>query len=135
MVTGLLIPSGIGSKFVNMIKANELRIGNWVNDTVSGNPIRRIKTHDFTSDLSYLEPIELSPEILEKAGFNRKESPINFPNPYRFLYEKGCVIIRFFDDKKFNIKIKDHRDDRQLNLHQLQNLYWVLVGEELEINL
>ena len=123
------------------MKATELRIGNWLidkrytHDSENG----RFKVH--VRDLQYLtdikesnecdfEPIPLTEEILLKCGFKKKRGdkfvlPRSFfniwkidnltQNDYAFCYY--CLQV--------NLKY----------LHQLQNLYWCLTGQELEINL
>lgn len=114
-----------------MLKANELRIGNAVLNP-SNNQICFISSMDI-SDIEnrYKErnPIPLTPEVLEKFGFNqwsegnwktRHELNINgwsekfnYYQPYSILSTFcGSVLIKY--------------------LHQLQNLYFALTGTELE---
>lgn len=80
-----------------MIKANELRIGNKIkrksNENICTVNWGIIKDFDLHEDVSDYEPIRLTPQILEKCGFEN------------------------------------------IYLHQLQNLYFALTGNELEINL
>jgi hypothetical protein len=111
-----------------MIKANELRIGNWVYN--SGEPYKIDWRNDDYWHTDSLEPIPLTPEILEKCGFNnfgkdlihsdfaiekRKDIAVLWPN-------EGCT-------ETHNIKVPCKY------LHQLQNLFFALTGEELEINI
>ena len=62
-----------------MIAANELRIGNWVIDrhgnriACTGVTICGVEYGD-----SPIEPIPLTPEILEKAGFEADTFPVDF---------------------------------------------------------
>jgi len=128
-----------------MINANELRIGNWViqfqTDMVEniyqqvdailkdGAALTELNCVPF----SKLEPIPLTPEILEKAGF------VCDWDTYR-LDIKGSGVIDWSDDG--SVGIGDSRDKFLFAgngpckyVHQLQNLYWCLCGEELEINL
>lgn len=75
-------------------------------------------------DLERIKPIELTEEILLKCGFV-KCSYID--NHYNVL---GMVIWNcneMFICNKNGVQLK--------YLHQLQNLYYCLVGKELEINL
>ena len=58
------------------MKANELMIGDWVNETyeaIDGNMYeqeKQVGIYDF-NDAKNFEPIEITPEILEKNGFIR----------------------------------------------------------------
>ena len=60
------------------MKANELMIGDWVNETyeaVDGNMYeqeKQVGIHDF-NDAKNFEPIPITPEILEKNGFEYDE--------------------------------------------------------------
>lgn len=110
------------------MKANELRIGNLVyyldgngnfyqwDITVIENGI----TDDF-------EPIPLTEEWLEKFGFIKKQ--ISGPE----FFEKW-VFKLFVDPKGFYLFI-DHDYEYGIveHVHQLQNLYFALTGEELII--
>jgi hypothetical protein len=122
----------------SMIKANELRLGNWIDDQESG--IRFIGSigqytlslgHDGYSGLdgrnySQISPIELTEEWLLKFGFETLNGGFYFlrlKDGYRFeiLFREG------------NIKADLLTFDPQIKyVHQLQNLYFALTGEELE---
>jgi hypothetical protein len=123
-----------------MIKANDLRLENWVylvdkESTIQKQPIQVNLT--WMQMLEALEPILLTPEILEKAGFSKQESSDSVVNLYfygvnpitqDFLITLNWVKGRqfpFYQNGSFEIK----------TLHQLQNLYNALTGEELNINL
>lgn len=110
-----------------MIQANELRIGNWVKHH---NGYMRIYAPDFDDNyfLGACEPILLTPEILEKAGF---------------VIENGCrwneaasILLTWGDESphyysfKYNL-IADSVKIR--HLHHLQNLYHSLTGKEIEV--
>lgn len=109
-----------------MIQANELRIGNWVNH-VNEYPAQ-IRAYDFEhSNFHKINPIPLTPEVLEKCGFVGVKSRVNDSiHKYRkggieiFLPEYGFC---YYDGDCWTI-VK--------SLHQLQNLYFALTGEELE---
>lgn len=64
------------------MKANELMIGDWVLDTRTGTPLR---VNPFMAELEVPEwqPIPLTPEILEKNGFN--EPPFEMKKRVRFV--------------------------------------------------
>lgn len=97
-----------------MIKANELRIGNWVMLAGTYWQIGFAKE----IDVHHFEPIELTPEILEKIKFSGMIFPAQLSVSNTGKYYWGNVV---------DIEIK--------HLHQLQNLYFALTGTELEINL
>lgn len=64
------------------MKANELMIGDWVLDTRTGRPLR---VNPFMAELEVPEwqPIQLTPEILEKNGFVQDTN-----YPFRFFSKK-----------------------------------------------
>jgi len=134
-----------------MIQANELRIGNWFKESTRYFQVEEIKKTGVRStyirtdnkespsslfSLNDIDPIPLTPEMLEKAGF------VCDWDTYR-LDIKGSGVIDWSDDGSVGIgDIGDSRDRFLFAgngpckyVHQLQNLYWCLCGEELEINL
>lgn len=122
------------------MKTNELRIGNWV--TLHGDECRvmmiggdlttyhyevvfndgtLVETRSVSEDDS-IQPIPLTEEWLEKFGFR---------DAGRFGFSKGRVLIYKRADK-FGFG----KSSLQCNfeyVHQLQNLYFALTGDELEI--
>lgn len=69
--------------------------------------------------------IELTEEILLKCGF------LNWNGYYsksHIKYEEENIILNFWSDDSYIIKGIKH-------LHQLQNLYWCLTNEELNVTL
>jgi hypothetical protein len=126
-----------------MIQANELRIGNYVRGNLGG--ILKIKGIKEESDLSHIRPIPLTPEILEKCGFKKWGRD---DMPRTLSYELGSMQIfpsnTFCDFDGYGflhyklpnpIDGKDESARFKFNhLHQLQNLYYALTGEELTYN-
>lgn len=136
------------------MKANELRIGNWVqypnynkDGTVKYFKIRDIYTDDDkisltdgriqlpSSNLKYIKPVPLTEEWLLKFRFVKSSNKLMFlPMPKikaELHYEKhnyGNVITIQSD---FGMLIPD--DIKYV--HQLQNLYLALTGEELNIKI
>jgi len=110
-----------------MIPSTHLRIGNLVRYHHDGGFIDAPIFHLTDEDVNVL-PIELTPEILEKAGF-RKERVLGSKTKYWYglgelSYSEahdGWWFRGVFRDIKY--------------LHDLQNTYFALTGEELEINL
>ena len=117
-----------------MIKANEVRIGNLINYN-EGGIFRVIGIHEFGLDVendietAYTEhesfsPIPLTEEWLLKFGFEVYKFD-HKKNQYRF--KDRLIVIRddLFCDYGTGVIIK--------HVHQLQNLYFCLCGEELTI--
>lgn len=78
-------------------------------------------------DLIAFEPIPLTEEILLKCGFKK------ILNQYKKTTKTKPFIILFLDHK---FQYDDLRYETNLEcIHQLQNLYFSLTEEELEINL
>ena len=114
------------------MKANELRIGNWVDNGVGDNYI--IDTSWFMDILNFaqvnnlstdLKPIPLTEEWLIKFGGDctiMEGYPVYFLNPFSIeFYELECVF--HIGNSSTTIKY----------VHQLQNIYFALTGEELTI--
>jgi hypothetical protein len=118
------------------MKANELRIGNWYQNhkgeyqqitprffssLAGGLSWEDQKAAGYSELSGYFHPIPLSPEILEKCGFKDEYGNGRYYFD-GFEYYNGKLWFRTAE-----IKIQ--------YLHQLQNLYFALTGEELEVNL
>jgi hypothetical protein len=114
------------------MKANELRIGNWLNWYSkyhrNGYFDKQLEIDDFTqTDLSSARPIPLTEEWLLKFGFEEEYSQLTniykyfLPNtPFGYCQGKFNV---FTQTGCFSVETK--------HVHQLQNLYFALTGEEL----
>lgn len=125
-----------------MIDAKELRIGNWVSYEVEGETkISQVIPSDFIAlgfDFNIFNPIPLTPELLEKAGFTSR-----FLGNYHIASLKnshGCIRVEK-DSMQVTIEIGDLGGNTETSiphikyLHQLQNLIFALTGQELEITL
>ena len=145
-----------------MLKANELRIGNYIlwNSKLSSPEISFLtfpvevtsilpdkigyistgiehRSESFEDDLlqtqtahrplEEFEPILLTRDILEKSGFEIADA-----NDQYSSYKKEPITIRFVAGNSIRVNISDREFVCQ-HLHQLQNLYFDLTGEELEI--
>jgi hypothetical protein len=130
--------------------ARELRIGNWVQTHLAdfaGGKYKRvdgniIASYDAVQNASRIvigdiSPIPLTPEILEKAGFVKQNNGWVHGGPKGYL----VTVFSLYDNNMAQGEL-----DLQLNgsnlpmpnvkyLHQLQNLYFALTGEELNIEL
>jgi hypothetical protein len=125
------------------MKANELRLGNWVyydgRDCSIQEPTDLIDADEF-------KPIQLNEDWLVKFGFKKETiyysiDILPFATEYKKLVVdifQGILIRNGDEDKgRFNDELItlhncDVRD--KIYVHQLQNLYFALVGKELTIN-
>ena len=119
-----------------MIKASELRIGNYI-QTVKKLKFEILSNDDFKSvekHPDFYEPIVVTPEILTKCGFEMKNGSDGF-----VYYERNGLQLSWYLFKLKRIVISQYNTtvyDLAYNyLHQLQNLYYALVGEELPKNM
>jgi len=131
-----------------MINANELRIGNLVklenyfkiigimfrygNDNYDIHVLRENSILIYKVLESELEPIPLTTEILEKCGFDwsiyhQAFHKLNLEFDLNESYPLGFSLCTFRNKLLVAPNI--------YFLHQLQNLYFALTGEELQINL
>lgn len=123
-----------------MIKANELRINNYVLLNTSSlcgpdfipaqiHEIKNISTNCGTEyELFNYDPIPLTPEILEKCGFDGNELNIKSTG------HQACLSMN--DDKSVSLWVEGHYEFGKCKyLHQLQNLFVALTGEELNVKL
>jgi hypothetical protein len=124
------------------MNANELRLGNWV--SVGGNTLNTYQTYrplkltiSILSDiqrennerpdavLSVYQPIRLSEEWLLAYGFKMVDGFLELNTSHNLTLIQG--------DKNgfFEVFELNHDTLRIKYVHQLQNLYFVLTGEEL----
>ncbi len=119
-----------------MIQANELRIGNLVSFYGKFEKVESIGTcgvsfkNGFAKyTLPNLKPIPLTEEILLKFGFTVYDDKYKY-----FAHKEVPGILQLFDGvAEYSI---DSNEVCWVNgLHQLQNLYHALTGQELKIEL
>lgn len=129
------------------INANELRVGNWVNNSLAGNvkltnelmwPLIKFGSQG-TADLKqYFDRhsfIPITEEWLLKFGFTYSDSPHyrewNFINDKFYSYK--VVINDTTEEFRWFSKVIPNVD-KVVYVHQLQNLYFALTQEELSIS-
>lgn len=138
-----------------MIDPKELRIGNIINSqglamVVSGiyelkilyRQLKPNTTLRHPSDLG-ANPIPLTSEILKKAGFedlstvNIWQDKIRLKGfPFTFVFTKTYNELRLHPENfSDNLNLAFIISGGIKSVHQLQNLYFALTGEELEIKL
>ena len=125
-----------------MIEVNELRIGNWVNRFNCHTKINGVLNdyisfwHDGNEWIWELnnddtQPIPITSEILEKCGFEKCSNGLE-----KLCNENYVKIASLFSGFPLTLEIDGNRCPLNIKYaHQLQNLYFALTGEELEINL
>ena len=113
-----------------MIKANELRFGNWIKG-LRGNAFQVKAADIFTIEMGHdnglCEPIELTADVLEACGFenDRENETFQLDTDFGFcIYGSIALGVAVNIDYKIVGNAVTH-------LHQLQNLYHALTGEEL----
>lgn len=124
----------------------ELRIGNWINYMGAAIEVTGImsEAHDkrvatksgFSVSLEDIKPIELTPEILEKCGFEYANAnmyciSVGTFKIYIWLGEEGSSWL----DKETEDYSAELDIPRVATVHQLQNLYHALTGTDLTINI
>ncbi len=116
------------------MKANELRIGNLIDRQDYICKVTKIEEGGIiTEPLEYkgerfveqrVEPIPLTEEWLVKFGFEKLTE-----NAY--TYTGGYTFTVFFDGERLSTSFWQGNEKKYV--HQLQNLYYALTGEELTI--
>ena len=114
-----------------MIQANELRIGNWV-QRFDGSVFQVTKfdifqLHEIPLYLNP-KPIPITEEWLLKLGFEERK---NLIFTYSFPNKKYAYTIFGDNEDGFSITLLYKIEIKYV--HQLQNLYFALTGEELTI--
>lgn len=126
-----------------MVKANELRIGNWLNDSATGD---KNYFQANAVDISVVESgrgkffgIKLTPSVIEACGFHKGEKwfihQIFYIGQFNICCSRSnefCYGEPVYNDSgvyAFNKKSK-----RLDYLHELQNLYCAFNGIELTID-
>jgi len=113
------------------MKANELRIGNYLN---TPNGMKRVSTIsvDGWSIHTESEPIPLSEEWLFRFGFsviNENSSGKRYGYVINGIFSSDLTFVYWTTTK---LKGRFFRGDLELkSIHQLQNLYYALTGTEL----
>lgn len=139
-----------------MIDPKSLRIGNRLQEEVRGHKQEFIvaainyltntiiDTDDNITSIDYLEPIPLSPSLLERAGFKNITESIfeNSINPY-WVKDAICLLYNKTDTRNiflpgigftFNGKYYVGHDSHWIeSFHELQNFYKEHKHKELEL--
>jgi len=120
-----------------MIDPKELRIGNWIWSEVSEMELKveanyfEMLEFDLKQKNSFYSPIPLTPEWLERLGFEKRESGVCYEwwNGINEVTHDWLVsITEMKDNGQFFYRNGKHTIKY---VHQLQNLFFSLCGEEL----
>ena len=129
------------------MNAQELRIGNWLisargipqkvaylGDTIGfwnncGGTDKHQKNPIISYDIDKIRPIPLTPEILEKCGFEHTVERFWRNDPFEIKMLTMNAVV-YYRPKGYDVLISWCK-----SLHQLQNLYYSLTGDELKIEL
>lgn len=130
------------------MKASDLRIGNLVQPTwtiynrspepyvVNGLFIRQLESQG--GEACNYEGIPISEEWLEKAGFEIDNEKIYYLDVWSPGHPSARFEIEYRNDLGFMLRSRyqEYNDNLKFRLldyvHQLQNLYFALTGEELQ---
>jgi len=117
------------------MKATELRIGNWVHHKNKGD-FQIKKSHFISIVLLFSKPIPLTDEWLIKFGFEFNEVCDSLQHSigenfkwFHYDLASATVTMQEMDDGELF-----HLTEHINYVHQLQNLYFALSGEELIIS-
>jgi hypothetical protein len=118
-----------------MLPINEIRVGN----TLCMNGKNFILSEDFFSRilaephlLEKIQPVFVTEEVLEKAGFHRLDEPGGWTLQHVFVY-KVYIEDQVFYEIHFVKEFEDRvtLPQRLKFIHKLQNLYFEVTGVEL----
>jgi hypothetical protein len=124
-----------------MIQPNEVRLGNLIKSPKGD----RVKVTGFfenliyynkgeKEDLQHFEPIPLTAEILLQSGFEKTVAVNSL-----VLYRINKLVAEIFDDGRVNFSTIGSEFYEHICFcrytHQLQNLFFVITGRELEIKM
>jgi hypothetical protein len=111
------------------MKAEELRCGNWVMTPIYKEFRATPKTlYRLFKDEDSVQPIPLTEVWLVKFGFN-----ILLTEKESILYRKNSQDVNVHPIGGFTYGVRGVPVVKIKNVHQLQNLYFALTGEELTI--
>lgn len=132
-----------------MIRAQDLRIGNWIMVAGTGElhavQVNIDNLRQLVTAPEYASGVYLSPEILEKCGFHSQGESVGSEWFYKLIsistnshprtvtYELNLFTVE--KPNIFGINLEEQYFGHCNYVHQLQNIIFYLTGEELDINL
>ena len=116
------------------MEANELRIGNWYKHPMAFEPSQITDTDFISSFIDKFEPIPLTEEWLLKMGFEADGYDGDYGKAYKVSGIWSCVDLQMWSNKEIHFVTNSGCTVAKLeHVNQLQNLYFALTGEELQI--
>jgi hypothetical protein len=146
----------------NELKCTDLRIGNWVkvNDPIFGVNAYKVATirdngiitlsDNISCSVNNIEPIELTEEVLLKIGFKNMFQSVITKGRFELNANIGDnefinIVYHIYKSGESNLNITQRRCESVCDnsihkhnikyLHELQNAYYCLTGQELNIEL
>lgn len=117
-----------------MINPSELRIGNFIYR--QNGFFGKISAYDFEhANFDALNPIPLTPEILKKAGFDCGVGGFIIRDSDGDQLIFNGLVNGVLEPDMYYTGANISEKAKPKYLHQLQNLYFALTGEELNIEL
>jgi hypothetical protein len=113
------------------MRANELRIGNWVKSKTH-NVEYKVTLIEEDYDYSHTEPIPLTEEWLVKFGFKNRGLRTTEQRPF-FLFTNNGKGFTYRDGYISFVGVTVEKPI--MHVHTLQNLYFALTGEELTLKI
>lgn len=117
------------------MKAEDLRIGNFVLDNLGGT--LKIKGIQEDSDLSHIKPLILTEEWLVKFGYEKQCVTLSDGTQGGYWYKEDKMIRFAFWDGVWHCSMGDDKAGvlykRLKYVHQFQNLCYELTDEKLTI--
>lgn len=115
-----------------MVKATELRIGNWVyaqSRKLAKGMHEAVQVRVVTTQWqNNWWPIPLTEQWLKRMGFN------TLPEKRFYIFHKERVLFEYWLLDGSIVVEGGFLPSKNHYVHQLQNLYFALIGEELKIN-
>lgn len=126
-----------------MVKASELRIGNLIQSSDKITPVFHLDSDEDGFRINYtydsevvFSGIDITEEWLIKAGFEKEENDAPALSVWYEYWKEGFDIFTTgTEGGAENEFCYGTFDNRIYYIHQLQNLYFALTGEELTFNL
>lgn len=124
-----------------MINANELRLGNFIKNTFSTDEYKIVeRVEEFSIDtnddmylnVDHIDPIPITKEWLLRFGFE-KDADQHRISYYTYGVDFIFDRIEYKDGKWILLTIELQCNENIQYIHQLQNLYFALTGNELNI--
>lgn len=135
----------------NKININDLMIGNLVNYEQTTHIITEITDRvissrwykqpidepDYECSIDEIKSIPLNKEILLKCGFKFNKCGISGADMWQGLdiWSKDGITLRGDVDCKFGLKLAGFINTEYRYIHELQNLFYIVTKQHLQINL